>query len=156
MLCLGDPGVVEIPVVPVEIPDELDKLRIKPLGAVSAHVRPGFAVIGKHPLGHARQTLPFGIVQINDGVTMPQAQRHGAAEITVDDPSFPFQHFFQPGIEFLPADVLSSVRPPELVQMDHGQIQFFTQKPCQLGLSAAGTANDKDSFHSILLHAVHP
>jgi len=84
--CLGDPCVVHAPVVFVEVPDKLHKLRIKPFRTIPAHIRPGFAIVGDDPLSHTRQALPPVVIQINNGVAVLEPQRHGAAEIAVDDP----------------------------------------------------------------------
>ena len=100
MLALGDPGVIQHSVIPVEVPDVLHKFPVEAFRAALCHVRPDFSPIQNHSLKHAPQTGPTVEIQINNGIALSQTGIHRTAVIAVNDPPVQFQGIFQSGIKF--------------------------------------------------------
>ena len=135
------------PVVFVVIPNPLHKGRIEPFRAALCHVGTRLPVIAEHPLAHPPQARPAVKIQINNGVAFRQPHFHGAAVISVDDPSVHVHRHGQPGVKFLPGHISPALFPPQLVKMHHRQSQLFSQSHGKGGFSAAGAANNQNFLH---------
>ena len=147
MPAFGDPGLIQHPIILVEIPDVFHKLPVKSFRAAFRHVGASFSPVQNDALEHAPEAGPSAVVQINDGVASGMPGIHGAAVVAVNDPAVQIQRVIQPFIKFFHRNILPVSVPPEPAQVYHGQIQLFPQFSGKGRLTTAGTTNNDYSFH---------
>ena len=152
LFCLLEPAVISLTVLLIKVPDPLDKFPVKPLPAISAHIRSRPAVIACDPLYHPPQAGNTVKIQIDNGIALGQTNLHSTAVVSIHDPLRLFQFQCKGSIKFLPAYRFPVTCPPEFIQMNHRKMQYFPHLACKHCFSASATADNQNPFHLILLN----